>query len=195
MRLIQEFIHSQHHPESSPHNITNLPPFYEKITIHTSAVTTFHTFSDPSGVGGMKCECIHAVGHWWKGLGCYDMLFINTHHDNVDLIHLHGGSWPWGGSCAPFLFIHSWWSEISMHWVSCTTDTLSDITGMHVVEPDCLPDGRPVTVVVHLNTVFRVVHLLPIFSKHQHHEQTLDLFSEFYINRYIDYHAFEVVVW
>ena len=88
-----------------------------------------------------------------------------------------------------------------VHWISHTTDTLSDITGMHVIEPDCLPDGQPVTAVVHLNTVFRAAHLLPIFSdhpalsKHQHHEETLDLFLEFYVNRYIDCHVFEVVVW
>ena len=41
--------------------------------------------------------------------------------------------------------------------------------------------------------------MLPVFSnhpplsKHQHHEQTLDSFSEFYINWYTDHHAYEVV--
>ena len=53
-RIIKEFIHRQHHPKSSPHNIPNLPPFYEMITIHTSAIATFHAPSDLSGIDGMK---------------------------------------------------------------------------------------------------------------------------------------------
>ena len=70
---------------------------------------------------------------------------------------------------------------------------------MYTIEPDCLPNGQPTTSVVHLDMVFRMAYLIPIFSnkpalsKHQHHEQMFDLFSEFYINKYIDYHAFEVV--
>ena len=70
---------------------------------------------------------------------------------------------------------------------------------MYTVEPDRLRNGQPVTAVVHLETVFRAAHLLPVFcnhpplSKRQCHEQTLDLFSEFYVNQYIDHHAFEVL--
>ena len=79
--------------------------------------------------------------------------------------------------------------------------TLNDryATGMYVVEPDYLPNSQPLTAIIHLYTIFRAVHLLPVFSnypplsKHQQHEQTLDLFSQFYINKYIDYHAFEVI--
>ena len=86
-----------------------------------------------------------------------------------------------------------------VHWFSCVGDMPSDVTGMYIVEPDCLPTGQPVTTVVHLDTIFRATHLLPAFSNHsplskcQHHEQTLDSFSEFYINQYIDHHAYEVV--
>ena len=40
-----------------------------------------------------------------------------------------------------------------VHWFFCTTETLSDITGMHAVEPDCLPDDQPVTAVVHLSSL------------------------------------------
>ena len=41
----------------------------------------------------------------------------------------------------------------------------NDVTGMYTVEPDCLPNGQPTTAVVHLDTVFRVVHLIPVFFK------------------------------
>lgn len=58
MRLIQEFIYDQQeHPSGlQAQDIPDLPPFYEKITIHTSAIATFHAPSDLSGIGGMKRE-------------------------------------------------------------------------------------------------------------------------------------------
>ena len=43
-----------------------------------------HPASDPSSIGGMKRERIHAVKHWRKGPGRYDTLFINTAHDNTE---------------------------------------------------------------------------------------------------------------
>ena len=83
-RLIQEFIYKWHHPDLSACDIPHLPPFYEKITIHTSAIATFHAPSDPSSIGGMKHECIHAVKHWRTGPGHYDSLFINAAHNNTE---------------------------------------------------------------------------------------------------------------
>ena len=206
VRLIQEFVYEQQHPGSSAQDIPDLPPFYETITIHTAAVAIFHAPSDLSGIGGMRRERIHAVSRWRRGPGRYDTLFINVPAEDVDdnpedlssrgilglevarahlffSFTLNGVKYP----CA------------LVHWFSRTTDTPSNITGMHTVEPDYLPNGKPATAVVHLDTVFRAAHLLPVFSNHpaltkrQRHEQTLDLFSEFYVNRYIDHHAFEVV--
>ena len=83
-RLIQEFIYKWHHPDLSACDIPHLPPFYEKITIHTSAIATFHAPSDPSRIGGMKHECIHAVKHWRTGPGHHDSLFINAAHNNTE---------------------------------------------------------------------------------------------------------------
>ena len=86
-----------------------------------------------------------------------------------------------------------------VYWFCHAMDTPSDVTSMYVVKPEYLPNGQPTIAVVHLDTLFRVAHLLPVYSKHQalskhqHYEETLDLFSEFYVNRYINYHAFKVV--
>ena len=143
----------------------------------------------------MKCEHIHAVSHWRRGPGHYDTLFINTPADNVDdsaedlsasgilgleVAHAHlFFSFTLNGVKYPCALVH---------WFPRMTDMLSDVTGMYTIEPDYLPNCKPMTAVVHLDTVFRAAHLLPIFSnhptlsKHQHHEQMLDLFSEFYVN-------------
>ena len=61
-RLIEEFVHEQHHPGSNARNIPNLPHFFERITIHTAVVATFHAPSDLSGIGGMKHEHWYAKG-------------------------------------------------------------------------------------------------------------------------------------
>lgn len=202
-RLIQEFVYHQHHPGSGARNIPSLPPFYEKIIIHTAAVATFHAPSDLSGIGGMKRERIHAVSRWRNGPGRYDTLFIGAASDNMDEDLSTRGILGLEVARAHLFFSFTLdgikYPCALVHWFSRPTDIPNDVTGMYTVEPDRLPNGQPATAVVHLDTVFRAAHLIPVFSnqpalsKHQRHEQTLDQFSEFYVNKYIDYHAFEVV--
>ena len=100
-----------------------------------------------------------------------------------------------------FFFVHKGvkYPCALVHWFSHPSDVPSNIIGMYTLEPDHNHNGQPVTAVIHLDTVFRAAHLLPIshihpvLLKHQHFEQTLDLFSELYINQYIDHHAFKSV--
>ena len=206
-RLIQEFIYEQQHPGSNVQDITNLPQFYEKITIHTAAVATFHAPSDLSGVGGMKRECIHAVARWRKGPGRYNTILINAASDNASdntrdsaVRRILGLEVARAHLFFSFALDGVKYQCALAHWFSRQKDTPHDITGMHVVKPDRLPNGQPATTVIHLDTVFRAAHLLPVFSTHltppkrQRYEQTLDLFSEFYVNKYIDHHAFEILM-
>ena len=199
-------MYEQQHPGSSTCNIPDLPPFYETITIHTAAIATFHAPSNLSGNGGMKCKHIHSVSHWREGPGRYDTLFINASADNVDGnaedLSAHG-ILGLEVACAHLFFSFTLngvkYPCALVHWFSRTTDVLSDVTGMYTVKPDYFPNGKPMTAVVHLDTVFRAAYLLPIssnhpaLSMHQHHEQMLDLFSEFYVNWYINHHTFKVV--
>lgn len=176
-------------------------------TIHTAAIATFHAPSNLSGVGGMKCKHIHAIGCWRKCPGCYDTMFINTSSNNASVntedLSVHGIL---GLEVAHAHLFFSFaldgvkYQCTKVHWFSRTTNMLHNVTGMHVIKPDHLPNGWPATAVIHLDTVFRAAHLLPVFSthptpsKHQQFEQTLNLFSEFYVNRYINHHAFEVLM-
>ena len=201
--LIQEFIHEWHHPGSSAHNIPNLPPFYEKITIHTSAIATFHAPSDLSSIGGMKCKHIHAVKHCRNGPGHYDMMLVNIAHDDDDpssVWELHGLEVAWAHLFFLFTLDGVKYPCTLVHWFSCTGDVSSDATGMYTVEPEHSHNGQPVMSIIHLDVVFRVAHLLPVFykypalSKHQRYKYTLDLFSTFYLNCYIDHHLFEVLM-
>jgi len=69
--------------------------------------------------------------------------------------------------------------------------------GMWIVEPDFDGDGYRVMSVVHIDSVVRATHLLPVFRgdvsvpREINFSHTLDIFSAFYVNKYIDHHAFE----
>ena len=70
-------------------------------------------------------------------------------------------------------------------------------TGMWVVKPDILDDGTPRTAVIHLDSIVRLAHLLPIYGEEQaprgvKYTDSLDSFSEFYINKFADHHVFEI---
>ena len=79
LHLIKQFIYEQQHLDNVLQaSVLNLPMFYGKIAIYSSAVTTFHAPSDISGIGGMCHKHIRTVKSWMKAHGHYDMIFVNT---------------------------------------------------------------------------------------------------------------------
>jgi len=71
--------------------------------------------------------------------------------------------------------------------------------GMWIVEPDFDDDKYRVMSVVHVDSMVRGAHLLPVFTgdtavpREINFSNTLDVFTAFYVNKYIDYHAFETM--
>ncbi|KAF8810183.1 hypothetical protein BYT27DRAFT_7222195 [Phlegmacium glaucopus] len=70
-------------------------------------------------------------------------------------------------------------------------------TGMWVVKPEEDRHGRRVTSVVHLDTVLRGAHLIPVFGEgflppNFRHNWSLDSFKAFFVNKYADHHANEI---
>ena len=68
---------------------------------------------------------------------------------------------------------------------------------MWVVELDVLDNGGPFMSIIHLDTILRASHLLPVFgqgrvSKTLQFTDTLDTFTRFYVNKYIDHHTFKI---
>jgi hypothetical protein len=162
--------------------------------VYTSAVATFYAPSDISGVGGMRCERIRAVDTWRNGPGRYDCVFINTDDSAKGLLSFNIAhvrlffSVKHEGTKYPCALVH---------WYSRVGDSPDDNTGMWVVGPDLLDDGQPFVSVIHLDSIFRAAHLLPVYG----HEfvptyltcmQSLDAFHAYYVNKYIDHHAFEI---
>ena len=142
----------------------------------------------------MRCERIRAVDSWRKGPGRYDCIFVETDPDaprmrSLDIARVrlffsftfHGTKYP----CA------------LVHWFSRAGESADRGTGMWVVNPDSLEDGEPYASVIHLDTILRAAHLLPVFkegfvSRTLTFSDTLDEFRAFYVNKYVDHHAFEI---
>jgi len=195
--LIQQFIYNQQHPDScsdSDISVSALPTFYGKMTIHPSAVATFHAPSDISGIGGMRRERIRAVKSWRKGPGRYDTIFVNTDPSvegmrgmDVARVRLF------------FSFSHDGieYPCALVHWFSRVGDLPDDHTGLWVVEPDTSGNGEAFASIIHLDAIVRASHLIPVFgprhvSRTLSFTDTLDKFTSFYVNKYIDHHAFEI---
>jgi hypothetical protein len=84
-----------------------------------------------------------------------------------------------------------------VHWFSHVGDSPDENTGMWVVEPEILENGTPHPSVIHLDTIFHAAHLIGVYGEafvltHLSFTNSLDAFRVYYINKYIDHHAFEV---
>jgi hypothetical protein len=80
----------------------------------------------------------------------------------------------------------------------CKTFTDPDPdNGLWVFEPDYSLDGFRIMSVVHIDSIICAAHLLPVFKdstpipREINFTHMLDIFGAFYLNKYIDYHAFE----
>ena len=197
--LIQKFIYNQQHSDdcsnSSSVSAFDLPTFFGMITVYPSAVATFHAPSDISGIGGMRRERIRAVNSWRRGPSRYDTIFVNTDPSvegmrGLDVVRVY----------LFFSFSHDGieYPCALVHWFSRVGDLPDADTGMWVVKPDTLDDGENLISIIHLDTIVRACHLIPVFGS-QHDvprtllcTDTLDTFTHFYVNKYVDHHAFEI---
>jgi hypothetical protein len=70
-------------------------------------------------------------------------------------------------------------------------------TGFSTVEPNFADDGDPCLAIVHIESIYRAVHLLAAHQDAQFINRaftmhsTLDKFKLFYVNKYADHHAFD----
>ena len=82
-----------------------------------------------------------------------------------------------------------------VHWFSTFGDQPDADNGMWVVTPDYFGTVRN-TSIIHVDSIVRAAHLLPIFDQQPlprtlNYTKTLESFRGFYVNKYIDYHAYE----
>ena len=171
-----------------------LPEIDDLITLYPSAVATYFAPSDLSGVGGMHSERIRATSNWRNEGPRYDTVFVNT-NPNKDGMR--------GLDIARIKQFFSFKSQGHLYpcamvqWYSPRGDEPDKDTGMWIVELDVYEDGKPITDIIHLDTIVRASHLIAVYGNKPLPKgipfcYALELFNSYYVNKYIDHHAFEI---
>jgi hypothetical protein len=185
-RIILDFV-TQQLPISS--RVLSKP-----FSVFSSAVATFYAPSDKCGTGGMRTERIRATPSWRKGEGRYDCVFVkepssptppNTLRD-LDVARVRAFfSTTYRDVLYTFALIHSF---------EFVYEEPDQDTGMWIVKRPRVPCAR----LVSLDAIYRAAHLIPVYcgkgpvQKTQTAEHSLDQYRFFYVNKFIDHHAFEI---
>lgn len=166
------------------------PPFAGTISVFASAVASYYAPSDPSGIRAMRREHIRATPSWRQGSARYDCAFVNSEPglDGLSVVRIL--------LFFSFSFDEKTYACALVHWFSRIAEECDEDTGMWMVRPKVYDNGSPCISVVPLDRIFRAAHLLPIYgddpidsiSPHD----SLDVFPAFYVNKYIDHHAFQI---
>ncbi|KAG1801316.1 hypothetical protein EV424DRAFT_1545429 [Suillus variegatus] len=183
----------RHDPKDIPTG--SYPQNKGKLQVFNSASATFLAPSDPSGVGGMRREHICACPLWRNEYPRNDCVFINTNSDAQGMRGLEAAR-----IICFFSFIHDWegYPCALIQWLDKIGDCANEDTGMWMVGPSFHEDGSRNLAVIHIDTTFRAAHLIPIYgSEYIPHSlkfyHSIDSFCSFYVNKFADHHAFEIV--
>ncbi|KAI9438745.1 hypothetical protein H4582DRAFT_2111541 [Lactarius indigo] len=193
-RLINQFLCEQLDGNSDHEDPNHTCPKYAgRIRIFNRATATFRTPSDPSNEQGMRQEVIRATPSWFKGTPRYDCILVNS---NNELHGIRGMEITRAICFFSFMYLGVTYPCVLVHWFSHISEEPDEDTGMWMVTPDFVR-GDPILTVIHIDCVFRAAHLVPIFGNsfvpdYITHDNSLDNFKGFYVNQFIDYHAFDV---
>ncbi len=138
----------------------------------------------------MRKERICAVSMWCGGPGRFDTVFVKDYPEAQTIQS--------GLSVAHVRLFFSFSFRQQMHSCALLTNfsykgtaSHSD-TGMWVVYQEEEPQFR----IVPLTHILRAVHLIPIYNDQVENDplpsETLDKYSTFYVNKYVDHHSFEI---
>ncbi|KAJ3748188.1 hypothetical protein EV360DRAFT_57070 [Lentinula raphanica] len=197
--LTQEFLLEQltNSDDNAPNNPDiPLPEIVSRINVYHSATALFFAPSDQSGVQGMKRERIRCNDSWYGNERC-DCVLVTIDEDIPGFRGL---------SVARVLLFFSFEHEGTVypcaliHWFNTYGQRCDRKTGMWMVRPAFRDQARqnPCLAVVHLDALIRSVHLIPVFGSQAlpadlqpHH--SLNVFKTFYVNKYADHHANEIL--
>lgn len=194
--LIRNFLHDRLGPTEDylPNSSHPGPPhFNSPISVYPSALATFRAPSDMYGTGNMCRERIRAVPSWRQGPARHDCVFVESNGGkgmrglNVARVRLFF-SFTFRGQSYPCALVHKYYR---------VGNDPDEVTGMWIVKAEKDVHGAPSAAVLHLDTVIRAAHLIGIYRTDTvptglTAEQSLDAFSAFYVNKFIDHHSFAI---
>ncbi|KAH7906149.1 hypothetical protein BJ138DRAFT_1016682 [Hygrophoropsis aurantiaca] len=195
--LIRRFLYDQINPDapisSADVTLEQCPNFSGRIAVFHSAIARFYAPSDLCGAGGMRREYIRSNPSWRGDYVRRDTVFITTHSEDEGMYGMVVGRVYLFFS---FSFCDSIYPCALVHWFVPIGGEADDQTGMWAVKPEFTAPGRRSLAVVHLDSIARAAHLLPVYGsaflpEDLHFSQSLDAFRAFYVNRYSDHHMHE----
>lgn len=181
-----------------------LPPtiyhdFQAYINVYHSAVATFHAPSDLSGIGGMRRETIRATRSWRNGPPRYDTIFIRKNGPEAKYPGMRGLQVARAFLLFSFAIDGTEYPCALVQGYDTINPAPDEDTGMWVVAPEFSEDDSPYLKVVHIGSIVRAAHLIPVYgesfvagSHELDNTQTLDNFAQFYVNKYVDHHSHEI---
>ncbi len=201
--LIRRFLYHQLHSAEGLSGasvpLDRCPPFDNGLlSAYHSASATFYAPSDPCGTGGMRREIIRASPKWREGTARFDCVFVNQRNNAHGLLGMEVGR------VRLFFRLQHEGRQYPcavVHWFHRSGDEPDEDTGMWVVQPRFVGNPRkrsPLLSVIHLSTIVRAAHLIGVSIDKPVPEglqscDTLDYFPSFFVNKYIDHHAFELL--
>ena len=201
--LARRFLFYQLNPTSpiEPDQLTlaACPMIWEsKVSVYHSATAIFRAPSNPSGPGGMYREVIRSTPFWPRG---------DIPGPRRDCVFVHmGGSENVGMKgllvARVYLFFKFSYAGVNypcalVHWYSMNSEPDTS-TGLWIVHPESTRQGVRHTSIIHLDSIVRGAHLLPRFPsdvpvyREINYMNVLDIYTSFYVNKFIDSHAFEI---
>ncbi|KAK0446242.1 hypothetical protein EV421DRAFT_1890084 [Armillaria borealis] len=195
--LLRCFLYDQLRQEDEPSadevDIDDCPEISSKIYVYHSAIASFYAPSDISGIWGMRRERIRSTLSWY-GHPQHDCAFVMEDESmagfqSMSIVRVQMFlSFEHRGMVYPCALVH---------WFKKTSRSPDQKTGMWVVQPE-RRYMQPVLSVIHLDTLLRGAHLMPVFGPDPvplkfHYASSLDCFKAFYVNKYADHHANEIV--
>jgi hypothetical protein len=144
----------------------------------------------------MRREHIRATSSWRKGQARYDTVLVNS---NPGVGGVRGFEVARVFLFFSFRHVNKEYPCALIQWYSHVGDEPDEDTGLWMVEPDTDDAGDPHLAIIHLDSIYRAVHLVPAHQNSTFVERTitmhssLDIFQLFYINRFADHQSFEVL--
>lgn len=196
--LLAQFLFQQLHP-NDPCNSSNIPiatcPRYDgRISVFNSASSHFYAPSDFSGTGDMRTEYIRACPSWKHEHARYDCVFVNTDSSSPGMQGLEVAR---VRAFFSFTFRGVRYPCAVIRWFDKVGDAADEDTGMWVVRPGYGANNTPAYCVIHIDSIYRAAHLIPMYGtqftpRELNFHDSYDAFRAYYVNKYADHHAFEI---
>ena len=165
-----------------------------KISVFNSASAMFYAPSDLCGIGGMWHKYIHTCPNWRNEGPRRDCAFVVT---NPEFPGFRGMDVTRALSFFSFSFLDQLYPCAVVHWFDHVSDVPDEAIGMWVVKPSVTAARQPKIAVIHVESIFRSVHLIPVYtvaapflSQGIRPNDSYNQFCLFYVNKYADHHAF-----